>query len=126
MFLRKNMIASVLAGFVALAAISCCCTQAIAQSSVASEKDHSCCPKESKAKADPAAHPMCLQCQHQLSDISKPDGYLTALLEKSASFYALSAPVVKVAFSAVVATIPNGPPERISIPLYLQLRNLRL
>lgn len=123
----KRILCSVVIGFVAFAAISCCCTLAVAQAFAASQEDHACCPKN--AKADSASHEQCAQCQHQLSQAAQthPDTYVSNILEKSNPFYTATQHFVAVAFSLpVLSEAPNGPPQGKQVPLYLQSRNLRL
>ncbi len=123
----RKIVSSVVIGFVAFAALSCCCTQAVAKTFVASQEDHSCCPKETKA--DSASHEQCAQCQHQLSQAlqTHSDTYVSNILEKSNPFYVATDGVVPVAFSLSALPVAlNGPPQGEQIPLYLQSHKLRL
>ncbi len=123
----RKIVSLAVIGFVAFAALSCCCTQAVAKTFVASQEDHGCCPKE--AKADPASHEQCAQCQHQLSQALQvhSDTYVSNILEKSNPLYVATGHFAAVAFSLSALPVAlNGPPQGEQIPLYLQSHKLRL
>ena len=118
---RKNIICSVLIGFVAIAAIFCCCLKT-AQASVSQSSAHSCCP----AKAD-STHDQ--QCPHQFVKGEKASlvSYEPHYLGKTAAASVLPDQIfVLDPLSQVSLAVDDGPPSVTEVPLYLQSHKLRL
>ena len=119
---RKNIICSILAGFVAFAAAFCCCLKT-AQASIGHSSAHSCCP----AKTDPT-HDQ--QCPHQFVKGEKANlvSYEPHYTGKAAPVYASAeqAFTARDLVSQISLAIDSGPPLASEVPLYLRSHNLRL